>query len=248
MTKKLKAEGKRLRTAITEIFGVQVSLSQAYEILAKSKNFPCWDALVASSNSLGQDGDLIVKTPADSGHSVIKSVDMQEVIAKITAMKSGLVVVSGYMASGKSTLMANLAQQLAKRDQILDVREISEPPAQIAGKHFDTSEDIWNAAIKKLLRSDPHLLIFDEIRNGDSAWEVVKQASQGRLVIAGLHCKSADLVVKTLTLQLEQAGRDGSALDGLVSNNQFLVVHLKRVNETEREMTMLSVLHAKQLE
>lgn len=237
----LKAEGKRLQTAIAEMFGVSVSPSQAYELLAKSKNFPCWDALIASASSLGQShaGSSIVnrETTQSQGQGLLRSVTVPDVLKQISSMKSGLVIVSGYMNSGKSTLLANLAQQLSLRNQILTVGSNTEPPAQVAAHVAEITD--WNAEIKKLLASDPDIIIVDEIRNGESAWEVVKQASQGRLVLAGLHCKAAHLVQKGLAEYLKQVGRNDPTFNRLVTNNQFLVIHLDRISEAERSMTML---------
>lgn len=235
----LKAEGKRLQTAIAEMFGVSVSPSQAYELLAKSKNFPCWDALVASASSLGQShaGSSIVNRKTTQSQGLVRSVTVPDVLKQISSMKSGLVIVSGYMKSGKSTLLANLAQQLSPRNQILTVGRNTEPPAQVAGEVAEITD--WNAEIKKLLASDPDIIIVDEIRNGESAWEVVKQASQGRLVLAGLHCKAAHLVQKGLAEYLKQVGRYDPTFNELVTNNQFLVIHLDRISEAERSMTML---------
>lgn len=51
LKKDLKAEGKRLRAAITEMFGIPVTLSQAYELTAKAKNYPDWNTAIALADS-----------------------------------------------------------------------------------------------------------------------------------------------------------------------------------------------------
>lgn len=45
----LKARAKRLRTAITAMFKVPVSVAQSLELVAQEENFPTWDAASASS-------------------------------------------------------------------------------------------------------------------------------------------------------------------------------------------------------
>lgn len=43
----LKGEARRLRSAITDMFGVRVSVAQSLELVAKAKNYPNWDAASA---------------------------------------------------------------------------------------------------------------------------------------------------------------------------------------------------------
>lgn len=44
-----KARAKRLRQAITQSFGVSCSIAQSLELIAKSENYPSWDALSGST-------------------------------------------------------------------------------------------------------------------------------------------------------------------------------------------------------
>ena len=40
----LKSEAKRLRSAMREVVGVVTTLAQSLELVAKTKNYPTWDA------------------------------------------------------------------------------------------------------------------------------------------------------------------------------------------------------------
>ncbi|MDH0341978.1 glyoxalase superfamily protein [Chromobacterium haemolyticum] len=52
----MKAEAKRLRSAVTEMFGIEVSTAQSLELYAKMKNYPNWDAACAcEQRSVGRD-------------------------------------------------------------------------------------------------------------------------------------------------------------------------------------------------
>lgn len=47
-----KTRAKCLKQAVSSVFDIECSLSQAYELLAKEENYPNWDALSASINKI----------------------------------------------------------------------------------------------------------------------------------------------------------------------------------------------------
>jgi twitching motility protein PilT len=63
----LKSNAKRLQSAISEMFGVPVSTAQSLELIAKSQNFPSWDAACACTNRPGpkEDQSALLRTKAN---------------------------------------------------------------------------------------------------------------------------------------------------------------------------------------
>lgn len=123
-----------------------------------------------------------------------KHSNAQKLLKKITALKSGLVIVCGPTGEGKSTTLHALLHHIFKQGRVNiitmeDPIEIYEPNfVQIqmnleAGIHFES-------ALKQILRHDPDVVMIGEIRDEASAALAVRCALTGCLVLSTLHSKN----------------------------------------------------------
>lgn len=132
-------------------------------------------------------------------------------ITRINGKSGGLVLVTGPTGSGKSTTLYTLATRFPRdRSNIITVEDPVEYDLPFArqiqfGKLLNqNATDIE----RSILRQDPDVLIFGEIRDADSARAALKFAESGHLVLATLHAKNASQSVERLLSMLPPNERE----------------------------------------
>ena len=131
----------------------------------------------------------------------IKSLDslgMPAVIESFTALKRGLVLVTGPTGSGKSTTLAAMIDKVnrSRRGHIMTI----EDPIEFLHEHRgcvvnqrEVGQDThgFRAALKHVLRQDPDVILVGELRDLDTISVALTAAETGHLVFATLHTQSA---------------------------------------------------------
>lgn len=116
--------------------------------------------------------------------------------------KSGLLLFSGQVGSGKSTTMF----QLIKCSLIREERQVFtvEDPVEIDEPQFLQTQVNWKAGIsyetllKASLRHHPDIIVVGEIRDSETAKMVIRGALTGHLVVSTVHAKDAAGVLQRL--------------------------------------------------
>lgn len=153
------------------------------------------------------------------------------VIAQLQALgrSSGLVLIAGATGAGKTTTSGALLQDYLTRygDVAVTIEDPPELPlsgeyAEGKGRCFQISvdEDDWELALKGALRYRPRYIFVGEIRMPGAAFQVLRAAVSGHLVIATMHAGSIEQAVEGLvTLASERAGGISNILvaDGLAA-------------------------------
>lgn len=84
----LKSRAKRLRAALKNTHNVQISHSQALELVAKEENYPSWDAACAA-NQQGAEVQQLLSAPAHHDWSTTgKTTSLQSIIDDVASKKS----------------------------------------------------------------------------------------------------------------------------------------------------------------
>lgn len=118
--------------------------------------------------------------------------------------KNGLFLICGATGSGKSTTIASmvLSRALRRREHVIsfeDPIEFVYPdglPSLISQREMGSDELDFSSALRAALRQAPDVIIFGEIRDGETA-EIALQASEtGHVVVATLHTSSASQTVQ----------------------------------------------------
>jgi twitching motility protein PilT len=118
--------------------------------------------------------------------------------------KNGLFLVCGATGSGKSTTIASLIQERAKRRQehvitFEDPIEFLFPqgtPSLVSQREMGTDEHHFGTALRAALRQAPDVILVGEIRDGETAEIALQAAETGHVVVATLHTSSAAQTVQ----------------------------------------------------
>lgn len=216
----LKVEAKRLRSAIAEMFHIPVSSAQSLELIAKTKNFPSWDAACGSAIQ----SDRTPAVTAGAAMPTAKSLDELgfpgEVRAQIKAMltgPAGLYLVAGSSPSGRSTTLgAVMLEAIADKHNVATVESPVERVIPGADQHVVAERD-WHETIQHVMRSDPDLVMLHELRDQRSTEVAVERIMAGAQVWAAITSRlpSMDAVMQALRAS-DPEGRAAKLVQGVV--------------------------------
>lgn len=123
-----------------------------------------------------------------------------QLLKKIINYENGLVILSGKTGSGKTTTLYALIQQLLKLNKrIVSVENPVErniygiTQIDIAKKNVEI-----NLVFEQILRHDPDVIVFGEIRNNTELEYVINAALSGHLVLVTIHALSSEYVINKL--------------------------------------------------
>lgn len=118
---------------------------------------------------------------------------------QLIAYKSGLVLFSGPVNSGKTTTMYQLVRNRMQQStmQVITI----EDPVEIEEEQFlqiqvnERAGNTYEESLKASLRHHPDIIIVGEIRDEETAQMAVRGALTGHLIIASVHAKNAEGVL-----------------------------------------------------
>lgn len=158
----------------------------------------------------------------------------QQLLFRLRAFPTGLVVVAGPTSSGKSTtLFHNMSLMLKEHNYEINLITVEDPAERkIFGAHQipvtnASSEEVREAkfteALASALRSDPDAIMVGEIRTLSAAELTVKGALSGHNVWTTLHANSAlAALTRLLDMGIEAFKlKDETMMRGLISMRLF---------------------------
>jgi twitching motility protein PilT len=118
--------------------------------------------------------------------------------------KNGLFLVCGATGSGKSTTIASMIMERAKRRQehlltFEDPIEYLYPPglpSLVSQREIGSDEFDFGKSLRAALRQAPDVIMVGEIRDGETAEIALQAAETGHVVVATLHTSSAAQTVQ----------------------------------------------------
>ena len=134
-----------------------------------------------------------------------KSTLLQEelrLMKRLILLRSGLILFSGPVNSGKTTTMYQLVRD-RMRNTNLQVISI-EDPVEIEEEKFlqiqvnEKAGNTYEASLKASLRHHPDVIIVGEIRDEETAKMAIRGALTGHLIIASIHAKNAEGVLSRM--------------------------------------------------
>lgn len=149
--------------------------------------------------------------------SLVQSITLQ------SGKTGGLVFISGATGSGKSTTQYTMA--CGFRRDAMNVITVEDPVEYILpfAKQIQLQALMKQKAIeleRSILRQDPDILVFGEIRDADSARAALAFAESGHLVISTIHANSVLQVSERFLSMIDPAHR---------ADSEFLLAHFLRV-------------------
>ncbi len=121
--------------------------------------------------------------------------------SKMTALPSGIILVTGPTGSGKTTTLYTTLKELASED--VNVTTV-EDPIEMVEPSFNQMQvqngiDLTFAdGIRALMRQDPDIIMVGEIRDLETAEMAIQAALTGHLVLSTLHTNDAPSAVTRL--------------------------------------------------
>ena len=120
------------------------------------------------------------------------------ILAKLSAEKRGLVLVTGPTGSGKTTTMAAMVEEIntTRRAHIITIEDPIEVlhadrESIIAQREVGVDTADYHEAVRRAMRQDPDVIIVGEIRDPETVKAAMQAAETGHLVISSMHTADA---------------------------------------------------------
>lgn len=128
----------------------------------------------------------------------MESLGLPPILHSFTALRQGLVLVTGPTGHGKSTTLATMLQEINK-SRACHIVTIEDPvefifnPVKsiISQREMRSDTHSWEIALRSVLREDPDVVLVGEMRDYETIASALTVAETGHLVFATLHTNSA---------------------------------------------------------
>ena len=155
----------------------------------------------------------------------IDSLGIPKIVRSFTALKQGLVLVTGPTGHGKSTTLAALLNEINK-NRTCHILTIEDPvefifrpiKSIISQREMNSDTHSWSTALRSALREDPDVVLVGEMRDRETISSALTVAETGHLVFATLHTNSAAQTVDRIVdvFPEEQQGQIRLQLSGVL--------------------------------
>lgn len=138
----------------------------------------------------------------------LEKLTLPEVIARLTYLPRGLVLVTGDTGSGKSTTLAAMIQAMNDRyaKHIITLEDPVEyvfksQQCLIEQRELGADMPTFASALKHALRQDPDIILVGEMRDLETTQLAITAAETGHLVLSTLHtCSAAQTVERIIDM------------------------------------------------
>jgi len=135
----------------------------------------------------------------------LSKLNLPEVIARLTYLPRGLVLVTGDTGSGKSTTLAAMIQAMNERYRkhiitLEDPVEYTFTSARCVIEQRELGLDMpsFASGLKHALRQDPDIILVGEMRDLETTALAISAAETGHLVLSTLHTCNASQTVERI--------------------------------------------------
>jgi twitching motility protein PilT len=135
----------------------------------------------------------------------LNALSLPEVIARLTYLPRGLVLVTGDTGSGKSTTLAAMIQSMNQRYRkhvitLEDPVEYMFESDQCLIEQRELGRDMisFSSGLKHALRQDPDIILVGEMRDLETSSLAISAAETGHLVLSTLHTVNAAQTVSRI--------------------------------------------------
>lgn len=134
---------------------------------------------------------------------------------KLIVKERGIIFITGPTGSGKSTTLAATIDYLNRtvEKNIVTLEDpvehvFQDDKCSILQQEHGTTFKRWDKALERLLRKDPDVIVFGELRAVEVIEAAITAAATGHLVLATLHTSDAPGTIIRLTDALKGHGAD----------------------------------------
>lgn len=160
----------------------------------------------------------------------LKELGLPPVLERFTALKQGLVIITGPTGHGKSTTLASMVRKIneERSERIVTVEDpieylIKPVKSYIMQREVGGDTKNFSLALRSALREDPNVVLVGEMRDRETMESVLTIAETGHLVFSTLHTNNAsqapDRIVDIFPEHMQSQVRQqlANVLSGIVS-------------------------------
>ncbi|MFM9996968.1 MAG: type IV pilus twitching motility protein PilT [Phycisphaerales bacterium] len=155
--------------------------------------------------------------------------NLPEVIARLTYLPRGLVLVTGDTGSGKSTTLAAMIQAMNERyrKHIITLEDPVEyvfrsDKCVIEQRELGQDMPTFASGLKHALRQDPDIILVGEMRDLETSALAISAAETGHLVLSTLHTVNASQTVERI-IDMYPAGQQNQIRSMLANTLQAVI-------------------------
>jgi twitching motility protein PilT len=159
----------------------------------------------------------------------LAALNLPEVIARLTYLPRGLVLVTGDTGSGKSTTLAAMIQAMNERYRkhiitLEDPVEYTFKSDKCLIEQRELGQDMpsFASGLKHSLRQDPDIILVGEMRDLETTALAISAAETGHLVLSTLHTVNASQTVERI-IDMYPAGQQNQIRSMLANTLQAVV-------------------------
>ena len=159
----------------------------------------------------------------------LSALSLPEVIARLTYLPRGLVLVTGDTGSGKSTTLAAMIEAMNQRYKkhiitLEDPVEYTFESKQCVIEQRELGQDMptFASGLKHALRQDPDIILVGEMRDLETTALAISAAETGHLVLSTLHTVNASQTVERI-VDMYPAGQQNQIRSMLANTLQAVV-------------------------
>lgn len=146
----------------------------------------------------------------------LASLGLPDVVARITQIERGLVLVTGASGSGKTTTLAALVNEINMQQtkHILTIEDpieflFAEQRSLITQREIGVDTGSFHEAMRAALREDPDVILLGEMRDMETIETALKAAETGHVVLATAHAPAAPEAVNRLITAFPAEAQSG---------------------------------------
>jgi twitching motility protein PilT len=170
----------------------------------------------------------------------LANLNLPEVIARMTYLPRGLVLVTGDTGSGKSTTLAAMIQAMNARyrKHIITLEDPVEyvfksDKCIIEQRELGQDMPSFASGLKHCLRQDPDIILVGEMRDLETTSLAISAAETGHLVLSTLHTVNASQTVDRI-IDMYPAGQQNQ-IRSMLSNTLQAVVSQTLFSRVDRK-------------
>jgi twitching motility protein PilT len=159
----------------------------------------------------------------------LSALNLPEVIARLTYLPRGLVLVTGDTGSGKSTTLAAMIQAMNERyrKHIITLEDPVEytfrsDKCLIEQRELGQDMPSFASGLKHALRQDPDIILVGEMRDLETTALAISAAETGHLVLSTLHTVNASQTVERI-IDMYPAGQQNQIRSMLANTLQAVI-------------------------
>ncbi|MEN8147421.1 MAG: PilT/PilU family type 4a pilus ATPase [Campylobacterota bacterium] len=170
-----------------------------------------------------------------------EQLNLPSALSKVSQLQRGLVLVTGTTGSGKSTTLASIIEDI-NRTSHRHIVTIEDPIEYVYDDNKSVIEQRgigqhaadFSSALRSSMREDPDIIIVGEMRDLDTARNVLQAVNTGHLVFTTLHTLDARETIDRLLAIFPKEEQERVRMD--LASNLEVVISQRMLRDMDEEM------------